>query len=132
MLTIYALFVTPFVLVFKEASDYLISFELFVDICFSLDIVLNFIKLNPDQKEQYFRQYRLEYLKSTFVPDCIAALPGLITMEKNRNINFVKLFRFIHWYRFFDQINHFFEKILMGLLGFTRQKVSEYIDFVKL
>ena len=46
MLTIYALFVTPFVLVFPKSSNYLKSFELFVDGAFSLDIVLNFFKLN--------------------------------------------------------------------------------------
>lgn len=45
MLTIYALFVTPFVLVFSDCSRYLENFELFVDICFSIDIILNFFKL---------------------------------------------------------------------------------------
>lgn len=58
MLTIYALFATPFVLVFTEASDGLKSFELFVDICFSLDIILNFYKLNAQQKEAEFWTYR--------------------------------------------------------------------------
>ena len=46
MLTIYALFVTPFVLVFPESSSYLKNFELFVDAAFSLDIILNFLKLD--------------------------------------------------------------------------------------
>lgn len=45
-LTIYALFVTPVVVVFPEAGDYLEEFELFVDVCFSVDIVLSFIRLN--------------------------------------------------------------------------------------
>ena len=132
MLTIYALFVTPFVLVFSECSYYLENFELFVDICFSLDIILNFLKLEPTQKEIYFKQYRIEYVQGTFLFDCIAALPGLFTLESNKNLNFVKLFRFIHWNRFFDQINFFTDKILMGWLGYTRQKVSEYVDFIRL
>jgi hypothetical protein len=75
----------------------------------------------------------MKYLSSLFVFDCIAALPGLVTLESSEhNINFVKLFRFIHWNRFFDQINFFTESILMGWLGYTRQKVSEYVDFIRL
>ena len=55
MLTIYALFVTPFVLVFPEVSVYLIHFELFVDMCFALDIILEFLKLEANQKESDFK-----------------------------------------------------------------------------
>lgn len=43
-----------------------------------------------------------------------------------------KLARFIHYTRFFDQINLISEKILMSWFGYTRQKVSEYVDFLKL
>lgn len=45
MLTVYALFVTPFVLVFPDSAPYLKDFELLVDAAFSLDIILNFLKL---------------------------------------------------------------------------------------
>jgi hypothetical protein len=55
MLTIYALFVTPFVLVFPEVSIFIEDFELFVDVVFSLDILLNFFKLEANQKESEFR-----------------------------------------------------------------------------
>jgi hypothetical protein len=44
-LTIYALFVTPVVVVFPMAGDYLEDFELFVDICFAIDIVMSFVRL---------------------------------------------------------------------------------------
>jgi len=44
-LTVYALFVTPFVLVFSAFSEDLRSFEMFVDVCFTLDIIMNFFKL---------------------------------------------------------------------------------------
>ena len=44
-LTFYALFSTPFVLVFKESKDDLILIENMVDICFTMDIILNFFKL---------------------------------------------------------------------------------------
>lgn len=130
-LTFYALFATPFVLVFQEASEVLKSFEMFVDVCFTLDICMNFFKLSNNQKESEFRQYRLDYLQSIFLFDCIAALPGLVTAEAP-GVNVAKLARFIHYNRFFDQINILSEKILMSWLGYTRQKVSEYVDFVKL
>lgn len=100
-LTVYALFTTPFVLVFKESSENLRSFEMFVDVCFTLDIVMNFFKLSANQKESEFKQYRLDYLKSFFIFDCLAALPGLVTAEA-QGVNFTKLARFIHWNRFFD------------------------------
>jgi hypothetical protein len=57
-------------------------------------------------------------------------LPGLATGEEGDN--YFRLLRFVHWNRFFDQLNLFVEKILMSWLGYTRQKVSEYVDFIKL
>lgn len=75
--------------------------------------------------------YRRNYLTSSFLFDCFAAIPGLVTLE-DAGMNFLKLLRFIHWNRFFDQINMITEKVLMGWLGYTRQKVSEYVDFVRL
>ena len=107
--------------------------ELFVDACFTLDIILTFYKLDSTQKEIDFPIYRKKYLLSSFIFDCFAAIPGLVTLENSEyGLNFVKLLRFIHWNRFFDQINMITEKVLMGWLGYTRQKVSEYVDFVKL
>ena len=96
MLTVYALFVTPFVLVFPESSPYLKNFELFVDACFTLDIILNFLKLEEGQKEADFPDLRVGYLKYPFVFDCAAALPGLITLESSE-FNFQKLCRFVHF-----------------------------------
>ena len=118
MLTIYALFVTPFVLVFPNISHHLIDFELFVDSVFALDIILEFFKLEANQKESDFKQIRIHYIKTAFVFDCIAALPGLVTLEQSNSFN--KLARFIHWDRFFLQLNEIIEGILMGGLGFTR------------
>lgn len=130
-LTVYALFATPFVLVFDETSEVLRPFEMFVDVCFTIDIVCNFFKLGTNQKLSEINTYRLNYLKGLFLIDCIAALPGLVTGEK-QGVNFFKLARFVHWNRFFDQLNFAVEKILMSWLGYTRQKVSEYVDFIKL
>lgn len=129
-LTVYALFVTPFVLVFTKVSDMLRPFEMFVDSVFTIDIILNFFKLNENQKESEMRQYRMDYIKGLFFVDCIACLPGLITLEQRFNVS--KLARFVHWNRFFAQLNLLVEKILMSWLGYTRQKVSEYVDFIQL
>lgn len=78
-LTVYALFVTPFVLVFPKLQKQLQGFELFIDICFTMDIVLNFFKLKPNQKEIEFNEYRMEYVKGLLVFDIIAVMPGLLT-----------------------------------------------------
>ena len=130
-LTVYALFATPLVLIFSQLSEYLRSFELFVDVCFTLDIVLNFFKLSANQKESEMKTYRLQYLRGLFIVDCVACLPGLLTGEE-AGTNYFKMARFVHFNRFFDQLNILVEKILMSWLGYTRQKVSEYVDFIKL
>ena len=54
-LTIYALFVTPVVVVFPIAGDYLENFELFVDVCFAIDILMTFVRLENGRKEEEFR-----------------------------------------------------------------------------
>lgn len=127
--TFYALFATPFVLVFPEASDIVKDFEFFVDICFTLDIIMNFFKLKNTEKIGDLNKIRLDYLKSIFLFDCIAALPGLLTHEAE-GVNVFKLARFIHYMRFFHQIRLISEKILMSWFGYTRQKVGEFVDFL--
>jgi hypothetical protein len=49
MLTIYACFVTPMVLVYPHFEDGLKGFELQVDILFTIDIFLNFFKLDDGE-----------------------------------------------------------------------------------
>ena len=49
-LTFYALYSTPFVLVFPESINALRSLENIVDVAFTMDIVLNFFKLSQNQK----------------------------------------------------------------------------------
>jgi hypothetical protein len=44
-----------------------------------MDIVLNFFKLKPNQKETEFSEYRIEYVKGLLVFDIIAVMPGLLT-----------------------------------------------------
>ena len=74
---------------------------MFVDVCFTMDIFLNFFKLNENQREQNLDTYRINYIKGLFIMDCIAVLPGLVSGESNK-YNFCKLARFVHWSRFFD------------------------------
>ena len=78
------------------------------------------------------KQMRIEYMKWLFWVDCAAALPGLITLEQNQSVDPLKLARFVHFNRFFEQLNLIVEKILMSWLGYTKQKISEYVDFIKL
>lgn len=50
---------------------------------------------------------------------------------ESAGINVFKLARFVHYNRFFEQINILSEKIL-GAWGISSQKVSEYVDLLKL
>ena len=100
-LTFYALFATPLVLVFSQMSEIVRTFEMFLDVCFTLDIICNFFKLESNQSAIEFKELRIKYLHSFFLFDCVAALPGLITLEAE-GINFFKLARFVHYNRFFE------------------------------
>lgn len=129
-LTFYALFSTPFVLVFSDAGEAIKGFEFFVDIIFTIDIIANFFKLSATEKLSDLNEKRVKYLKNAFIFDCLACLPGLLTKEDD-SIKWFKLARFIHYSRFFEQINLVSEKILMKF-GYTKQKIGEYVDFLKL
>mmetsp|Transcript_51240 Transcript_51240/g.70370 ORF Transcript_51240/g.70370 Transcript_51240/m.70370 type:complete len:272 (-) Transcript_51240:2283-3098(-) len=129
-LTIYALFVTPFTLVFTTYSEKVQYFELFVDTAFSLDIIFNFFKIPYGQKD--LRKIQRDYLFGFFIFDCGAAIPGLVTLEDNDTASYFKLLRLVHWNRFFKQLNIIFEKVLLNWLSYNRQKVSEIVSLVKL
>lgn len=134
-LTVYAMFATPLVLVFPAFSDSLRTFEIFVDVCFTIEICCNFYRLEEGQSLSHLVDNRLEYIDplrgGTFYFDCAAALPGLITLEQG-NLNWTKLARFIHWERFFKQLNLIFEKVFMSWFGYTKQMITEYVDLLKL
>ena len=80
----------------------------------------------------FFSDRLLLYMKWLFWVDCCAAIPGLVTLEQNESVDILKLARFVHFNRFFEQLNLIVEKILMSWLGYTKQKISEYVDFIKL
>ena len=134
-LTVYAMFATPAVLVFPEFSESMRSFELFVDVCFTIEILCNFYRLEEGQTLAHLSENRLDYINplegGIFYFDCAAALPGLVTLESS-GTNITKLARFIHWERFFKQLNIIFEKVLMSWFGYTKQMISEYVDLLKL
>jgi hypothetical protein len=77
------------------------GFELFVDVCFTIDIVLNFFKLSNNQKEIDLPQYRWDYVKGLLMFDILAVVPGIFSGESTK-FSFCKLARFVHWRRFFD------------------------------
>ena len=67
------------------------------------------------------KTYRLQYLRGLFIVDYVAcmltrSIPGLITGEE-AGTNYFKMARFVHFNRFFDQLNILVEKILMSWLG---------------
>lgn len=99
-----------------------------------MDICLNFIKLHSYQKPSQFKEIRKQYLKSFFIFDCIAVIPGLFVNEGSvtNTVNLAKLARFVHYNRFFEQINLLTYKVMIEFLKLTRQKVNEVVDLLKL
>lgn len=66
--------------------------------------------------------------------DIFACFPGLVTLEKKTNgaMKYFKLTRLVHFNRFFKQLNIIFDKVLLRLFGYSRQQISEVVDFIKL
>jgi hypothetical protein len=63
-LTVYALFVTPFLLVFPSYRERFRPFEMLVDISFAIDILLSFFKVSTEaiQAKATLGQIQKEYL----------------------------------------------------------------------
>lgn len=129
--TIYALFTTPFILVWPHLYHHVRDFELIIDVLFALEIIMTPFKVPEGVSHPNLKQNALSYFKGFFIFDCLAALPGLVTLE-NQTVNYMKMFRLVHWNRFFKQLNFIFDKVLLNWLGYNRQKVQELIDFIKL
>jgi len=70
-------------------------------------------------------------VKTLFIFDCVASLPGLITGESS-SVNFTKLFRLVHWSRFFQQLDTIASKLLLNSFNFNKQKASEVVDLIRL
>ena len=130
-LTIYALFATPLVLVFPEMNQSMKGFELFVDFCFTVEIITNFLRLEEGQEEYEFPVNWCNYLNpfsgGTFFFDCLAALPGLITLEEG-TYNYSKLARFVHWDRFFKYLTLVFGKFLFKCVSYTKMIMKMTIE----
>ena len=141
---------------FTHIADSLRPIELFIDISFLIDIILNFFTLAPNcdttmAEEQYneslnlqqllypslhdrgrfykgndvdtlLKKSQLKYLRRFFILDCIATIPGIVTLEQGP-IFYFKLVRLVHWDRLFIQLNLIFEKVLLSWLVYNRHKV---------
>jgi hypothetical protein len=118
-----------FSLIFPSYSEGFRGFEMFVDVSFTLDIVMNFFKLQDGEND--LGRVRRNYLTGAFFFDIFAVMPGLVTLEA-KDLNYFKLLRFIHLNRFFDQLNFFFDRVLFHALSFNRKKIERIVDFIKL
>ena len=81
-------------------------FEFALDLIMLCDIITEFIttKENKEDGKQInkVKKLALLYLKSTFVFDIMACLPGLITLEVHPKWFMFKIFRYLQMPRFFD------------------------------
>jgi hypothetical protein len=109
MLTIYTLFVSPYILTFKhvyitcfgcgdggedEYNQTLVEIELAIDIIYFIEICLNFVKRTRAHKELSTIGYN--YLTGFFIFDVVSTLPELF-MGEIFDYYYLKIFRIIHF-----------------------------------
>lgn len=109
LVQIYSMFICPFILVFPQVyqnyneddqtwetvtsqQGLLKMLEILVDICFIINITLNFIKRTRQNKN--FKNIWISYLTSSFVFDIIGTLPCFFNGE-NLRLYWLKIFRCI-------------------------------------
>ena len=71
------------------------------------DIATEFVTTrNQNGKTIYrFKQIASAYVKSPFIFDIFACLPGLISLESSTSLYYLKIFRYLQMPRFFDQLD---------------------------
>jgi hypothetical protein len=134
ILTIYSMFVAPFVIVFHDVyQDYdpvkekyftnpdnqrqqtLQNIERAIDIIYVFEIILNFVKRTRALKK--LQSISLNYLTSYFIFDVIGTIPNLVIFAEGFQYYWLKVFRLIHFMRLV--------KPLELLLGCILQKHSK-------
>lgn len=122
LITIYSLFVVPFVLVFSDVYEpekdklnpTLYNIELIIDIIYFIEIVLNMLKKTRAHKE--IEAIAWNYLTGYFIFDAVGTIPCLFTGEVFKYY-WLKAFRVIHIYRLTQP--------LQLVLGIALQKYSK-------
>ena len=68
------------------------------------DIATEFFtsRMHKGKKITKLKSIAKAYIKSTFIFDILACLPGLITLERNTGLYFLKIFRYLQIKRLFD------------------------------
>ena len=89
------LFITPLILTFPDdLKEKLLFLEWIVDISWSIEICMNFIV--ADKQNRTFKDVAKNYLYGFFIFDVIATIPPMIFMEKNNKANVLKMLRLVH------------------------------------
>lgn len=117
LLTMYTLFITPFLLVFPKvyqtcnppdswnrndcqfvaaSQEHLKKIEMAIDIIMFIDILLNFVKKTRAHKE--LKTIGMNYLMGYFIFDVIATIPELF-MNETKQFYYLKLARMVHIYK---------------------------------
>ena len=118
MLTIYTLFVSPFILTFRsvylicegsdcpegedEYNETLRNIETAIDVFYLIEILLNFVKRKNTLKDLSTIGYN--YFTGYFIFDVIATLPGIFSGEI-MDYYILKLFRIIHFTKLIQPLN---------------------------
>ena len=107
------------------------AFELLLDLIMLFDIMTEFIttKEKDGRKINQIRELTFEYIKTTFIFDIMACLPGLITLEMDPSWYLFKLFRYLQMPRFFDQLEMIVRKLKSVYVTQSTMITNMYLGF---
>ena len=101
-------FTGPIMLAFEfETFDRQRYFELFLDFIMLCDIATEFFtsRMHKGKKITKLKSIAKAYIKSNFIFDILACLPGLVTWERYTVLYYLKVFRYLQIKRLFDLID---------------------------
>jgi hypothetical protein len=128
------LFYIPYTLAF-DTDDILVGtrlMEFSFDVIFTINIVLNFFTaFQQDIEWKYnLKDIAKSYIKSFFVMDLLATIPGLVTFE-DPDYYWVKAIRYIRFFGLLKHINDILQKIF-NKMGLNKQLIERIFYFFKL
>ena len=128
----FSFFTFPYVIAFNfESMRDMQPFEFCVDLIMVCDISTEFIttKEKDGRKINQMKEISYTYMKSTFIWDCMACLPGLITLEMDPMWYLFKIFRYLQMPRFFEQLEQIVRKVKSTYVTQSIMITNMYLAF---
>lgn len=101
------------------------SIELAIDIIYSIEIILCFVKKTIGRRE--LRQIVTNYLRTYFIFDLIGTVPEMVLFDEGINFYPLKLFRFVHVYRLHKPFSLLMKRLLSK---YSKKRQNDLITFM--